>query len=329
MQTLGQGGSPASCAYSPDMIRATPRSMAPRLPATVGLGLAALLVTVLSWSGRNIDALDITYRAWEGEPWRLVTSALPHVGPLHLLFNLYWLWRLGALLEQRYGAFKTLTFYALVAIGSAAAEHALFRGGVGLSGVGYGIVGFLTVAHRRDPELSDAMDEQTTRLFILWFFLCIAATVTNVMPVANVAHGAGFVLGSLFGLAATAKAGARWTLASAAGALLIASLVASAWLRPWVNWGEGGGLAAWADAEAGYQREDYAESERLYLYATSVDPEDARMWFNLGVTRAAAEKADEALSAYQRAVELAPSEERYRHAVETTRAFIEQRAAGE
>jgi len=306
--------------YNSDVIRATPLSAAPKLPATVGLGLMALVVTLLSWSGRNIDAFDMSYRAFEGEPWRLLTSALPHVGAMHLLFNLFWLWRLGSLLEQRYGSARTFLFYLLVGAGSAAAEHAFFRGGVGLSGVGYGIVGFLTVAHRRDPKLSDAMDARTTQLFVIWFFFCIGLTVTKVMPIANVAHGAGFVLGALFGCAASAKASSRYALASAAGALLLACFVASAWLRPWVNWGEGGGLAAWADAQKAYEAADYTESERLYEYATAVDPEDARLWFNLGVTRQRMENDAGARAAYERASALAPDEARYAEAAQGMRA---------
>jgi membrane associated rhomboid family serine protease len=298
------------------MIRSTPLSEAPRLPATVGLGLLAVTVTLLSWFGRDIDGFDMTYRAWEGEPWRLVSSALPHVNSVHLLFNLYWLWRLGSLLEERYGSARTLALYALLAAGSAAAEHAVFRGGVGLSGVGYGIVGFLAVAQRHDARLDDAMDPSTLQLFGIWFLVCIGLTVTEVMPIANVAHGMGFVLGASCGWAATARGGTRVAGVAVTTALVVACGLGSSVLRPTLNWGTEGGLAAWKDADAAFEQQDYEESERLYEYAVQVDPDDARLWFNLGVTRDRLQHPEEALAAYERAAALDVDNRKYREAVE-------------
>jgi hypothetical protein len=222
-------------------------------------------------------------------------------------------------MEQRYGSLRTLLFYVVVGVGSAAAEHAFFRGGVGLSGIGYGIVGFLSVAHRHDPKLADAMDSRTARLFVIWFFFCIGLTVTNILPVANVAHGVGFFLGALSAMAVATKRGPRVAWAGATTALLLVSLLCSAWLRPLVNIGEGGGLHAWSGAQAAYEAHDYAESERLYEYACSVDGDDARLWFNLGATRQAMGALERARTAYERAADLAPNEPRYVRAAEALR----------
>ena len=73
------------------------------------------------------------------------------------------------------------------------AEQALFYGGVGLSGVVYGLFGLLWVLSRRDSRFRDAMDRQTVQLMVAWFFLCIVLTITGAWKVANVAHGAGCV----------------------------------------------------------------------------------------------------------------------------------------
>ena len=50
-----------------------------------------------------IAPLVMDCRAWKGQPWRLVTSALPHVDLLHLAFNLYWLWAFGTTVEGVFG----------------------------------------------------------------------------------------------------------------------------------------------------------------------------------------------------------------------------------
>ena len=55
-------------------------------------------------------------------------------------------------------------------------------------------------------------DEQTVQLLIGWFFLCILLTHFGVMLVANIAHGAGFLFGVLYGLAIFDAPRRRWWL---------------------------------------------------------------------------------------------------------------------
>jgi membrane associated rhomboid family serine protease len=108
----------------------------------------AIAVTIAWRTGQDISPLVENAEIRRGELWRLLTSAFPHVNPLHLLFNLYWLWQFGRPVEQAFGHAKTALLLALFAIGSAAFEYALVRGGVGLSGVVYGLFGLLWVLSR-------------------------------------------------------------------------------------------------------------------------------------------------------------------------------------
>lgn len=112
-----------------------------------------------------------------------------------------WLWIFGTLIEETFGHLKTAVLILLFAVGSSAWEFGLAIGGVGLSGVGYGLFGLIWMLSRYDKRFRDAIDRRTVQLFIGWFFFCIIATVTNIMPVANVAHGTGAILGILTGLA--------------------------------------------------------------------------------------------------------------------------------
>jgi len=171
-----------------------------RHPVTGLTSVAAIGVTIAYWSGWNINPLLTNSKAFGGEPWRLVTSALPHTNFLHLLFNLYWLIYFGKHAEPRFGWWRTADLYSLLAGTSAAAEYAVSLGGIGLSGLGYGLFALFWVLSRRDTRLRSAIDAQTTWIFVGWFFLCVVLTVLDVWQVGNVAHLTGAITGGLVGL---------------------------------------------------------------------------------------------------------------------------------
>ncbi len=281
----------------------------------------AAAVTVLSFSGRSIEGLTMDVRAFEGQPWRLVTSALPHGDVFHLVFNLVWLWLLGTLVEESFGHLRTLALFVLLAAGSMAAEYALFGGGIGLSGVGYGLFGMLFVLSRRDPRFADAMDTRTAQLFAGWFVLCIVTTVTNVWRVANVAHGAGAVLGALMGAAAARPLAPARRIGAVVGfALALAASVAGATvLRPRVNLSRDGGDDS---ARLGYEALEAGRNDEAiahYRRATRIAPGRAASWYNLGVALGRAGETGGAVESFDRAAALEPSDESYRGATASAR----------
>jgi membrane associated rhomboid family serine protease len=216
-------------------MRPAPRlSEIPRYPIVAGTGLLAIGVTLAWWAKVDVPPLFATAMIRRGELWRLVTSMLPHAGILHLAFNIYWLWAFGTLVEEVFGHLKTAALILLFAFGSGAWEFALARGGVGLSGVGYGLFGLLWMLARYDQRFSDAIDARTVQLFVGWFFFCIVATVTNIMSVANIAHGTGAVLGILTGLA-MARPDGRGLAAAGLGAVLFLGLWGATVGRPRIN----------------------------------------------------------------------------------------------
>jgi membrane associated rhomboid family serine protease len=268
---------------------------------TGGVALASLVVTIAWMTGKNIAPLEMNSLAWHGQPWRLVTSALPHVGWIHLLFNLSWLWVFGTLIEERFGAIRMLGLIVLLAAASSAAEYTLFTGGVGLSGVVYGFFGFLWVLHRRDARFADAMDERTAVLFVVWFFLCILFTISKVLPIGNVAHAAGALIGALVGAAVVAPArlrlAARVTLVLSIAAILIGAML----FRPLLN------VSGARDAELeqlGYQAliaNDNARACRYLRAAAAMRHADPSTWYNLAI-------------AYQRLGRTVDAEKAHRHA---------------
>lgn len=169
----------------------------PDYPVTAGTMVLAVGVTAAFWLDVDISPVFASAEIRRGELWRLVTDIFPHGGTLHLLFNLYWTWIFGTMIEQVLGHFKTAALFLLLAVGASALEFAFLRGGIGLSGVGYGLFGFLWIASRSDDRFRDAIDQRTVVTFLLWFVFCIITTVTNIMPIANLEHGGGLALGVL------------------------------------------------------------------------------------------------------------------------------------
>src|SRR3954471_12833535 len=209
-------------------------------PVTAGTALVAVGVTIAWMLGDDVSALFESAMIRRGELWRLVTSIFPHVSIFHLLFNVYWLWIFGTLVEEIYGHARTAVLVVLFAVGSGALEFAFSDGGVGLSGVGYGLFGLLWILSKRDHRFADAIDARTIQTFIIWFFVCIATTVTNVMPVANIAHGGGAALGIPTGYAITHPQ-RRTAFAGAIVLLMSFSIWASTLGRPLVNVSTTGG----------------------------------------------------------------------------------------
>ena len=235
-------------------------------PVVAGAALLATGVTLAWWGKADIAPLFENPMVRRGELWRLVTSMFPHVGLMHLAFNIYWLWVFGTLVEEIYGHAKTAALILLFGMASGAFEYGFTFGGVGLSGVGYGLFGLLWVLSRRDPRFHDAVDSRTTGLFVIWFFFCILLTESGAMSVGNVAHGTGAVLGVLVGLAIT-QPERRALLASTAALVVGFGLWAATLGRPVVNLSRYG---AYQECKWGYdalQAGHYEQAQRWLAQA--------------------------------------------------------------
>ena len=287
----------------------------------------AAAASVLRWVGDgDFSAWMMAPEAMGGEPWRLLTSCLLHGDPVHLLFNLYWLWILGTRVEETVGSTRVALGYVAVGAGSSAAEWALSSGGIGLSGIGYGLFGFLWVASRRDPRFSDAMPTQTAKLFVAWFFLCIVLTVLDLWRIGNVAHGSGAVLGALFGFAELERHYQRkLRMAGVAGLVSTLTLIAvgAAFFRPQINFSGSPGRAHADEGLVLLEEHDPARADdavAAYRSALAIDDSVANWWFNYGVALERTGDREACIAAYEHALDLEPSDPTYRSAVAAWRA---------
>src|SRR5262245_50347999 len=203
-----------------------------RYPVTTGIAVAALLVSLADWAGIELPLFfDVRFVL---QPWRLVTSMLPHVNVLHFLFNLCWLWTFGTVLERALGPWRYLVLVAALESVSAAAEYAFTVGGVGLSGVVYGFLGFLWT-RRRDARFQPLVQPATVQLLVFGSFLCIVLTVTGSWLVANVSHAAGIATGVLLGRLPADTARRRRVRMAVTAGLLVLALASATALRRYVN----------------------------------------------------------------------------------------------
>jgi len=233
---------------------------------------------------------------------------------VHLLFNLYWFWIFGTLLERTFGHARTAFIVILLAIGSSAFAFAFDRGGVGLSGVGYGLFGMLWVLSRYDHRFRATIGPNITTLFVAWFFLCILATVAKIYAVANVAHLAGALLGALLGYA-IAVPGWRLRMAIALSAVVAAGIWGATLGRAIVNVSRS---AAYDESKLGYDallRNDNVAALRWLNDAARLEPRSAYIWYDLGIAHARQGDLAAAKAAYQKAHDLDPVNSDYAKAL--------------
>jgi membrane associated rhomboid family serine protease len=275
----------------------------PRYPVIAGTALIAIGVTAASWAGLDVSRLFETAMIRRGEVWRLVTSIFPHISVLHLVFNIYWLWAFGPLVEQVYGHVKTAALILLFAVVPNALEYAFASGGVGLSGVGYGLFGLLWVLSTRDERFHEAIDPKTIRLFVGWFFLCIVLTVAKILPVGNIAHGSGAVLGVLAGFAIT-QPERRPVITAGISLILVFSLWAATVGRPKVNMSQAPG---YPEGKAGYDALMANRNQEAVVWlqeAVAAEPKNTYYWLNLALAYQRLGNDAQALTAYRKAADL-------------------------
>src|SRR5437660_640679 len=206
-----------------------------KFPVISVVALLAILAALAWKAGMDISFMFMDSGVWRGQPWRLVTSAFPHVDLIHIAFNLYWLWVFGTLVEGVFGSYRTAAILLLFAAGSAAAQYAVSTGGVGLSGVGYGLFGLLWVLSRKDSRFWDAVDNQTIGLFVVWFFLCIFLTRSHVWNVGNAAHGMGAILGALLGFCIVSEGSMRRLVGAAMCLVILGDFLLASFGRSYIN----------------------------------------------------------------------------------------------
>jgi len=172
----------------------------------------------VAWSGKGLSEIK------KGQIWRLVTPIFVHLGPWHIFFNMYVLYFLGSQVEERRSTWRFALMVLVLAVASNLAEYRLnmtlpvghlLAGRIGLqewyaevfalspafggmSGVAYGLFGYIWMKTLYDPGSGLYLARSTVVIMIVWFFLCLF----NIMGgITNTAHAVGLGLGIAIGYA--------------------------------------------------------------------------------------------------------------------------------
>ncbi len=217
------------------MIRSAPISLAANYPFTATLCAASLLVALGGLMQVGNDPFVLDSRAFWAQPWRMLTTILPHGSPAHLIFNLFWTWTLGVAVEHLFGKQLWVLVVVLSSIASSTAQFAFSGSPIGLSGAVYGLFAFIWVFSIRSPRHRGLIDNLTVKVFIAWFFICIVLGHFKLMNIANIAHGVGALMGALVAMSITAKHPKLNLAAAGASAVLAASILLASVGRAIVN----------------------------------------------------------------------------------------------
>lgn len=126
--------------------------------ALLALNAAAFVAQVL-FDGATATGAGTSAQRWglsgvlvdlTGEWWRLFTSGFVHIGIVHLLMNMYGLYRLGPELEQKLGPVRFAMAYIAALLGGSLAVVLFVPGRLvlGASGAIYGLGGLLVMLYR-------------------------------------------------------------------------------------------------------------------------------------------------------------------------------------
>jgi GlpG protein len=207
------------------------RGFLPGVPVTRLLIILSLVATVFGGLGsgsRLTQKLSVTeYTEQEnllvydqslpevvhGEVWRLVTPIFLHAalmagaGVLHLLFNMLWLRDLGGMLEKAQGSYGLLVKVLVIGIFSNLLQFSMVGPAFGgMSGVVYGLLGYIWIRGRLDLTSGLYVSSQTTMMMTLWFFLCLSGAMG---AIANASHAGGLLSGVTWGWLAAWRVNTR------------------------------------------------------------------------------------------------------------------------
>ena len=197
------------CAPGPTRVQKAASSVSPDTPALTYILIALNTIVALGVMSGGADAAGGGLRASpltldgalfgpavaDGEVWRLVTSGFLHSGLLHLGFNMFILWQLGAMMEPAIGRLRFgIIYFVSMLCGSFGAlllsPNALT---VGASGAVFGLMSSAVVVMR-----SRGIDPMASGL-PMWIGLNLA--ITFVIPGISIGgHLGGLIGGALAAL---------------------------------------------------------------------------------------------------------------------------------
>ncbi|MCK5818321.1 MAG: rhomboid family intramembrane serine protease GlpG [Psychromonas sp.] len=135
--------------------------------------------------------------------WRFITPVFLHFSVLHITFNLLWWWQIAGIIEKRQGTQRLAFIFIFSAFISNLAQYLLVGPNFGgLSGVVYGIVGYIWLYGLLNKKSLVNLSNAMFIFLMAWLVLGFV----NILPIniANYAHLAGLISGLIIAFIASA-----------------------------------------------------------------------------------------------------------------------------
>jgi rhomboid protease GluP len=277
-----------------------------------------------------------------GDWWRLFTYMFIHAGLLHIGFNMWCLWDLGALCESLYGRWTYALIYLLTGIAAGLASIAWNPGvaSLGASGAIFGLAGALIASfYLGEFSLPSFAIKGTLRSLLV--FAVFNLFFGGIFPgVDNACHIGGLVSGLILGALIARLAPQHDAPLRRAGVLAVVALavLGSAWgVERWrgapmrmarafeemsennpdraiVQWqaivkhDPNSAQAHFALAQAYFSREKYPQAESEFKRVLELQPQASRARFDLGLVYLSEKRPEDAKAAFQQMIAANPND---------------------
>ncbi|MDQ4122747.1 MAG: rhomboid family intramembrane serine protease [Acidobacteriota bacterium] len=171
----------------------------------LGCLLGVFLCQLFAGEDRSVFAAGLVKPlVWQGEFWRLLTSATLHGGFLHIYFNGQALYNIGSMIEALSNRAHVAICFLLSAIGGSLTSLYLMpeTTSIGASGGVIGLFGFLGVYGYKNKQ---HLPPGFLRNIVINLLLIAAIGVIGYSFIDNAAHAGGLVVGTIYGLLTTRR----------------------------------------------------------------------------------------------------------------------------
>lgn len=133
----------------------------------------------------------------KGEVWRIITPAFLHGSPMHLVFNMMWVYMLGGVIERLHGSWflvflMTITHVSGMIVQIVLPDWLESPMAIGASGAALGIFGFIWIRPRFQPTYPVGIPPFNVYLILGFTVACMTPLIQGI---ANGAHVGGLVAG--------------------------------------------------------------------------------------------------------------------------------------
>lgn len=160
--------------------------------------LSVFTIVPMEMRGSDLFAGTLEGALSAGEVWRLFSPALIHLGGLHLVFNMLWVWEFGRRIEMLEGKLRLLL--VVVASGVIANITQYLAGSIlfgGMSGVIYALLGYMVVFDKLSSSAVYQLPRGIVGFMLVWLVLGFTqfTDALGLGKIANAAHTAGLLSG--------------------------------------------------------------------------------------------------------------------------------------